>query len=105
MATNIKVELRNYNPNAEYHEKERAFKHLLTIFKRQVNEAGILNEYKQRQFYESPGEKRRRKKKEAAIERQKEKLKEHFINNSGTEANGNNNNNRFQKRKKGTTNE
>jgi len=102
MATNVRVELRNYNPNADFHEKERAFRSMLAVFKRQVNESGILNLYKQKQAYESPGEKKRRKKKEAAIERQKEKLKEHFINNSGFD---NNNNNKFQKKKKGTFNE
>ena len=95
MATNVKVELR-CNPNADYHEKDRAFKAMLTVFKRQVNEAGILNLYKKYQFYESPGEKKRRKRKEAAAERQKEKLREHFINsNSGQEQN-----NKFQKRTK-----
>ena len=98
MATNVKVELRNYNPNADYHEKERAFKMMLAVFKRQVNECGVLTLYKQKQQYESPGEKKRRKKKEAAIERQREKLKEHFINSSGFDPN---NQNKFNKKKKG----
>lgn len=79
----VKVELKNYNPNADRDEKDRAFRYLLNLFKRYVNDAGILIEYKQRQFYESPGEKRRRKKKESAVERQKEKLRDHFINKSG----------------------
>lgn len=97
MATNVRVELRNNNPNADYYEKERAFKSMLTVFKRQVNESGILNLYKQYQYYESPGEKKRRKRKEAVIERQREKLKEHFINNST----GQETNNKFQKKEKG----
>jgi ribosomal protein S21 len=98
MATNVRVELRNYNPNAEFYEKERAFKTMMGIFKRQVNEAGIMNLYKQYQSYESPGEKRRRKRKEAAIERQKERLKEYFINNNSFE-------DRPQRKKKEKNNE
>ena len=64
--------------NASYYEKERAFKTMLSIFKRQVNELGILSEYKERQYYESPSAKRKRKKKEAEIERRKEKIRSHF---------------------------
>jgi ribosomal protein S21 len=84
----VKVELKNYNPNADREDKDRAFKYLLNLFKRYVNDSGILIEYKQRQFYESPGEKRRRKRKEAAAERQKEKLRDHFINKSGENTRG-----------------
>jgi ribosomal protein S21 len=53
---------------------------MLSVFKRQVNESGILSEYKQRQYYESPGEKRKRKKKESEIELQKEKIRGRFAN-------------------------
>lgn len=68
----VRVELKDLPPNASLYERERAFRTMLSIFKRQVNEVGILSEYKERQYYESPGEKRKRKRKEADIERRKE---------------------------------
>lgn len=76
----VRVELRDLPPNPSYEERDRAFKNLLSAFKRQVNESGILTEYKQRQYYESPGEKRKRKMKEAEAELQKEKIRGHFSN-------------------------
>jgi ribosomal protein S21 len=71
----IKVELRDIPHNASLYEREKAFRTMMAIFKRQVNEAGILSEYKERQYYESPGEKRKRKRKEADLERRKEEKK------------------------------
>ncbi len=76
----VRVELRDLPPNPSYEERDRAFKNLLSAFKRQVNESGILTEYKQRQYYESPGEKRKRKMKEAQAELQKEKIRGYFSN-------------------------
>lgn len=76
----VRVELRDLPPNPSYEERDRAFKNLLSAFKRQVNESGILTEYKQRQYYESPGEKRKRKRKEAQVELQKEKIRGYFSN-------------------------
>lgn len=74
----VRVELKDLPPNVSYYERERAFRTMLSMFKRQVNELGILSEYKERQYYESPGEKKKRKKKEAEIERQKERIRSHF---------------------------
>jgi len=74
----VRVELKDLPSNASYYDKERAFKTMLSIFKRQVNELGILSEWKERQYYESPSVKKKRKRKEAAIERQKEKIRSHF---------------------------
>lgn len=68
----VRVELKDLPPNASLYERERAFRTMLSTFKRQVNESGILSEYKERQYYESPGEKRKRKRKESEIERRKE---------------------------------
>lgn len=68
----VRVEMKDLPPNASLYERERAFRTMLSIFKRQVNDLGILAEYKERQYYESPGEKRKRKRKEAEIERRKE---------------------------------
>jgi len=74
----IRVESKDVSYNASLYEREKAFKTMMAIFKRQVNEAGILTEYKERQYYESPGEKRKRKRKESEIERKKEELKGSF---------------------------
>jgi small subunit ribosomal protein S21 len=74
----VRVEAKDLSPNASYYEREKAFKTMFALFKRQVNELGILSEWKERQFYESPSVKRKRKKKEAQIERQKEKIRSHF---------------------------
>ena len=76
----VRVELREMSSNPSWEERDRAFKNMLSVFKRQVNESGILTEYKQRQYYESPGEKRKRKKKEAELEVQKEKIRGRFSN-------------------------
>lgn len=74
----VRVELKDLPPNASYYDREKAFKTMLSIFKRQVNELGILSEWKERQYYESPSEKRKRKRKEAEAERQKEKIRSYF---------------------------
>jgi small subunit ribosomal protein S21 len=74
----VRVELKDLPSNASYYDKERAFKTMLSIFKRQVNELGILSEWKERQYYESPSVKKKRKMKEAAIERQKDRIRSHF---------------------------
>lgn len=74
----VRVELKDLSPSASYYEREKAFRTMLSSFKRQVNELGILSEYKERQYYESPSAKRKRKKKEAEIERQKERIRSHF---------------------------
>lgn len=76
----IRVEMKDLPPNPSREERERAFKNMLAAFKRQVNEAGILSEYKQRQYYESPSEKRKRKAKESQLEIQKEKIRGRFSN-------------------------
>ena len=76
----VRVDLKELPPNASYDERDRAFKIMFANFKKQVNDAGILSEYKQRQYYESPSEKRKRKMKESEIENQKEKIRGHFTN-------------------------
>lgn len=76
----VRVEMKDLPPNPSREERERAFKNMLAAFKRQVNEAGILSEYKQRQYYESPSEKRKRKAKESQLEIQKEKIRGRFSN-------------------------
>lgn len=73
-----RTELRGLPNNPSWQEREIAFKKMFSIFKKQVAEAGILHQYKQHEFYESPGEKKRRKKKESNNARLKAKLRENF---------------------------
>ena len=69
----VRVQLRE-NPRGK-DEQDKSFKYLFNLFKRQVNETGILSEYKRREFFESKGEKRRRKRKESEREKAKQKAK------------------------------
>lgn len=74
----VKIYLKDLPHNASRQEKENAFKRMFSIFKKAVVDAGILQEYKRREFYESPGEKKRRKKKEQVNQMLKNKLRENF---------------------------
>jgi ribosomal protein S21 len=74
----VRVDLRDMSSHASREEMDRAFKYMLTLFKRQVNEAGILSLYKEKQFYETPSQKKKRKRKEALLESRKEKIRDHF---------------------------
>lgn len=73
-----KVYLRELSAGASWQDKEYAFKKMFSSFKKAVADAGILHKWKQREFYESPGEKKRRKRKESAQNRLKERLRENF---------------------------
>ena len=68
----IRVEAKNLHFNASQEEKNRSFRILLATFRRQVNDSGILTRYKEKQFFESKGEKRRRKQKAAELQFRKE---------------------------------
>ncbi len=48
---------------------EKEFKAMLFEFKKQVLKNKIIQTYKKKEYYESPGKKRRRKEKEATINR------------------------------------
>lgn len=74
----VKVYQKDLSPNASAQDRENSFKRMFSIFKKAVVDAGILQEYKKREFYESPGEKRRRKKKEQQNHTLKSKLRENF---------------------------
>jgi ribosomal protein S21 len=73
-----RTELKDLPHNATPQEQLIAFKKMFASFKKKVAEAGILHQCKQREAYESPGEKRRRKRKEAANNLMKSKLRENF---------------------------
>jgi ribosomal protein S21 len=74
-SSRVRVQLREKTPARTKEEKDKAFRALFGAFKRQVNELGIVSEYKRREHFESPGEKRRRKRKESQRERAKHKSK------------------------------
>lgn len=64
-----------------------SFKVLLSRFRGAMKESGILQTYRQKQFYESPSRKKRRKSREAESARLKlkNKLKENFTRKNNHE--------------------
>ena len=70
----VRVESRRAR-NDSFSEKERTFKVLLQEFKKRVNEAGILHEIKEHQYYESPSEKKRKARKDSMRKREQEKTR------------------------------
>lgn len=68
MSVNVRVELR-YNGGNNRFDRERSTLNLLRQFKRAVAEAGVLQELREREFYEKPGEKRRRMQRQAELQR------------------------------------
>jgi ribosomal protein S21 len=77
----VRVEARSLHPNASQEEKDRNFYILKQVFKKAVENSGIITRCKDKQAYESKGEKKRRKRKEAALQRRKDlhvRLRERF---------------------------
>ncbi len=70
MSVNVKV-ISKIEPKASKYEREKDFKRLLANFRKHVTDSGIMALYKEKQTYESKGQKRRRKKKEADLARKK----------------------------------
>jgi ribosomal protein S21 len=75
----VRVELKNYNPHAGRDERDREFKKMFTVFKKQVAQEGVLHDYREHEHFESKSRKRRRKKREAELARVRGKLKENFF--------------------------
>jgi len=75
--TRVKVEAKwtGNSPN----ERHRSFKHLFTEFKRRVDLAGIMHDYKEHQRFESKSSKRRRKKREAESRHKQEMLEKRIL--------------------------
>jgi ribosomal protein S21 len=71
MARNVKVTINDLPKNM----RSKDVRDLYRIFDGQVKKSGIMMEYKQKQTFESPGEKRRRKERESARERFKKQNK------------------------------
>lgn len=74
----VRVELRDLPPTASREDREMAFRKMHTAFKKAVTEAGVLHQYKQHEYYESPSEKKRRQKRESDLQKLKAKLRENF---------------------------
>ena len=59
--------------------KDNNIEQALRVFKRKVLKSGLLKEYRAKQVYEKPSEKRQRKKKEGfANAKRKKRLREKF---------------------------
>lgn len=74
----VRVSLRDLPPTASREDREMAFRKMHTAFKKAVTEAGVLHQYKQHEYYESPSEKKRRQKRESDLQKLKAKLRENF---------------------------
>lgn len=75
----VRIESRNQSSHLSRDEREREFKKLFTLFKKQCAEAGVIHDYKAHETFESKSRKRRRKKREAELARMKGKLRENFF--------------------------
>jgi ribosomal protein S21 len=72
MAVNVRVVARELGARSSQNDRDREFKKMLSIFRKAVTDSGVITLYKQKQFFESPGEKRRRKLKESGANRRRE---------------------------------
>ena len=70
--TRVKVVAKSLHPNASKEERDRNFKILLSTFKKAVNDSGVLTKFKEKQVFESKGDRRRRKAKEAELVKMRE---------------------------------
>ena len=60
--------------------KDNNIEQALRVFKRKVLKSGLLREYRAKQVYEKPSEKRQRKKKEGiANSKKRRKLRERYL--------------------------
>lgn len=72
--TRVRVELKR-----KYNDPERNFKDMFQEFKRRVNNAGIMADYKDHQYYESKSEKKRKKRIESEKKQQMETLERKIL--------------------------
>jgi len=100
----VRVELRELHPSAGREDRDFSFRKMHSAFKKAVTDAGVLHEYKQHEYYESPSEIKRRKKRESDLQKLKAKLRENFpqkksskkpLNKNGKPNNNNRMNNSF----------
>ena len=72
MAVNVRVVSRA-SSSASVAEKDRDFKKMFSIFRKAVMDNGCLQLWREKQTFESKGDKVRRKKKESVLVRRKER--------------------------------
>lgn len=77
-ATRCRVTLDDLGRRGKSRDQQKVFKSLLGLFRKRVNESGVLTLYKENQYYESKGEKRRRKSREMEHNAKKERLRSNF---------------------------
>jgi ribosomal protein S21 len=77
----VRVELRN-----KYNSREQNFKEMFQEYKRQMNNAGVLHEYKDHQEFESKSSKNRKKKKETSKKLRQEQLTEKILSGERVKA-------------------
>lgn len=71
MTVNVRVVSR-LDGRASKRDRDNEFKKMLSVFRKGVTDSGVMNLYKEKQEYESKGEKRRRKMKESKLNRNKD---------------------------------
>lgn len=76
MANKVRVSAKLKN---KYNDPYKNFNDMFKEFKRRVNNAGILADYRDHEFYVSEGEKRRKKKIEAKKKSQMENLERKIL--------------------------
>lgn len=78
-AVRVRVDLRP----SKHKSPEEDFKEMLHVFKRRCNEANILHDFKEHEFFVSKSEKKRKKKKEAIAKARKEREEQEIRANGG----------------------
>jgi hypothetical protein len=73
MVVNVRVVSRDLGSRASTADKDREFRKMLSIFRKAVMDSGCIQLWKQKQTFESKGEKARRKRKESIIAKRKER--------------------------------
>lgn len=76
-AVRVRVELRT----SRHKSPEDEFKEMLHVFKRRCNEANILHDFKEHEFFVSKSEKKRKKKREAELKARKEREEKNMRSN------------------------
>jgi len=62
MAVNVRIEAKRLPLNANRSDRERSSQTLIRVFKRACNEAGIMHDFKEHEFFIRRTDKKRRKK-------------------------------------------
>jgi small subunit ribosomal protein S21 len=69
----MKLETFQAKPIGVSKKKNESVQRLISRFKKVFNESGVIEEYKERQFYEKKSEKKRREKKKTRLRMKKQR--------------------------------